>query len=520
VNPEPTSIVHVVELAEKLRDLAPESLESPFAAVAWSGGADSTALLTIYLDTLRYLYGSPLPEPLLAVHIDHRIRADSHLDAEWCQQVASAMGPDVRLVTLVVPDGSRLRDMPGSLEQLARIRRYTLLGQAARARGRQFVLTAHHANDNLETMLLALCRGAGLTGLAGVRETIPLAALSNKPEDGAVRVVRPLLEVPRAELVGLLRQRGQAWIEDPTNAEIDKRRNFIRHNVIPQLQEVADSDAPLLRTPFVLSGDRRLLEELTADALNRALRPVPPGYARGVCISRHRLLRLSPELLRQVLRMAIRRGGNPHAIDSDALDDLIQQIEAHAGGSRTLQVRGARIDLLPDRVVVIAGDGQIYRDTPEPTPLPVPGRVNWGDYVLRTNLVEITAATAQAWHSALASGQGDAVAERDGASTPDPAAVRVDRYVEVFDADLVGLPLRVRTPEPGELVTRFGGGTRPMARLLIDHKVAKASRLWIPVVEDRQGLLLWVASVTRSAAAPVTPSTRRILTVHMMMLAT
>jgi tRNA(Ile)-lysidine synthetase-like protein len=514
VTDHPQDIVLAVEIAEKLGDLVPAALEPPFAIVAWSGGADSTALLLLYRQALRLLHGTPLPEPILAVHIDHRLRHDSASDAAWCQQTAEALGPDVRLITLVIPDGDRLREMPGSLEELARLRRYGLLGQAARARGRRVVLTAHHANDNLETLILALARGAGLTGLAGIRQVIPLVALSNHPEDEPTLVVRPLLDVPREELITFLHRCDQSWRDDPTNAELDKRRNFARHRVIPTLRELADAWAPLLRAPSTLAADRRLLEELTAEALNKALRPVPQGYASGVCVARHRLLRMPPELLRHVLRMAIKRAGNPYPPDRDSLDDLAVNIVQHQGGTRAVHLRSTRVDILPDRVVLLAGDSPIYRDTPEPTVLTVPGRTTWGDFVLRATPLTLDDATAEAWLLAMRSPDAPAPP-----GLPDPRAAARDRHIELFDLDQLRLPLTLRAPEPGELIARFGGGTKPLARVFIDQKIPRASRLWIPIVTDAEGELLWAASVARSQRAPLEPHTRRVLLLHLMMLA-
>ncbi len=513
---DPLDLALAVELAEKLEELAPEALRPPFALVAWSGGADSTALLLLYLDALRLLHNGALPEPVLAVHIDHQLRPDSDRDAAWCAQTAQRLAPDLRLVTLVVPDGRRLHEMPGSLEDLARLRRYALLGQAARAHARRTLLTAHHANDNLESLLLALARGAGLTGLAGIRERIPLVALSNHPEDDAVHVVRPLLEVPREDLVRSLHRRQQPWLEDPTNAELDKRRNLARHRVIPALRELADAWQPLLRTPATLAADRRLLEELTADALNKALRPLPQGYARGVCVARHKLLHMRPDLLRHVLRMAFKRAGNPWPPDRDSLDDLAHAIFMHQGGTRAVTLRNTRVDVLPDRVVILAGDSPIYRHHPEPTTLTAPGRAPWGDFILRATPVQIDAHTAQAWLDAL---HNPAAPPLHDPNLPDPRAAASDRYVELFDLDALKLPLTVRAPAPGENITRFGGATKTLARVLVDQKIPKASRLWIPVVTDADGHLLWAASVARSQHAPLTQHTRRVLLLHLMTLA-
>lgn len=518
---ESQNILLILEVGEKLQELAPTALDPPFACVAWSGGADSTALLLTYLDLLRYRHGSPLPAPLIAVHIDHGLREESGEDASWCRRLAESIGDDLEYVELRIPRGA-LTSMKGSLEQNARLRRYAMVGQAARARGVTFVLTAHHADDNLESLLLGLIRGSGLTGLAGTRARIALSELSGRPDDCHVTVVRPLLDIPRVELVFMLRQRDQDWREDASNVDLGHRRNMIRHKVVPLLRSIADSDGPLLRSPSVLRSERTLLEEITSQHLNKVLRPLPSGYSRGVCLSRHRLQRLSPGLINQVLRAGIRRSGNPLPPDREALGRLVAALDAAPTGTTTVEIKGTQVDFLPDRLVILGAGGPTLAETPDPSILPVPGRVTWGDFVIKANLVNVEPGQAELWVAHLKQArtrvrQGLRVDDTQLVVLPD---VEGSRFLEIFDAATVKFPLRVRPPKPGESVPTFGGHTPPLARVLIDAKVPRASRPFIPVVETADAEFLWAASVVRGSASEVGADTTRVLMLDLLVLAT
>ncbi len=504
----------MVSVGERLESLAHECFEPPFAVVAWSGGADSTALLLTYLELLRQLYGQ-LPEPLIAVHVDHGLRPDSGRDAIFCERMAARLD-DVHLVRLAIPPG-KLRKLSGSMEQNARIARYQLLGQAARARGCKFVLTGHHADDNLETLLLALIRGSGLTGLAGIRPGIALSNLSRRPDDSQVRVLRPMLDVSRNDIKNALEAREVEYLQDPTNQSLEFRRNVVRHRLVPMLKELADSDAPLLRTAAVLAEQRELLEEITAQHLSKVLRPLPHGYARGLCLSRHRLQRMPPGLRQHVLRLALQRSGNPLPPDRSATQRLVRSLSEDNSGTHTLEIRGARVDLLPDLLVLVGGDGPMYQEAPDLVEIMAPGRAQWGDYVVKAELLTLQVGTATQWVRYLKGSRNEADVELAATlNSPGPTHMRGRSYVEVFDADLVNLPMRVRPPKPGEVIRRFGGGRKPLAKIFIDKKVPRASRPFVPIVEDAAGSFLWAGSVVRGAAAPVTPETTRIIKVDLL----
>lgn len=186
--------------------------------VAYSGGPDSLALLAA-LAALRD--SRHLSLPLRAIHVDHGLNEGSGAWAAHCRAVCRTLG-----VPLLV---RRARLAPGrgeSIEALAREARYRLLAEALREG--EVLLTAQHLDDQAETVLLQLLRGAGIAGLAAMPPVRPL---------GRGRLVRPLLDRPRDDLAAWLRARGLPALDDPMNRDPRWARARLRHEIMPELEE-------------------------------------------------------------------------------------------------------------------------------------------------------------------------------------------------------------------------------------------------------------------------------------------
>jgi tRNA(Ile)-lysidine synthase len=200
-------------LTRRLKDLLPD-FPPPSLAVALSGGVDSTALL-IALAARKSLHGR-----LRAIHVNHRLHSNAKEWVAMCRDLTHRLGVPLTVVTARV---SRARGT--SLEAEARKARYELL--ARELNEGEALLTAQHEDDQLETVLLQLLRGAGVAGLAAMPEIVPC---------GAGKLVRPLLQVPRASLEAFVRAHDIAWVEDDTNADERFDRNYLRRQVLPLLK--------------------------------------------------------------------------------------------------------------------------------------------------------------------------------------------------------------------------------------------------------------------------------------------
>ncbi|MGL4575097.1 MAG: tRNA lysidine(34) synthetase TilS [Burkholderiaceae bacterium] len=190
-------------------------------AVAYSGGLDSTVLLHAAVQALKN------KAAVVALHVNHRINPAADDWEEHARQTAQALAIDC--------DVARLTDLSAgdpNLEERAREARWKALVRMAVKHNAQAILTAHHANDQAETVLLQLLRGTGLAGM-GMR--------TQSAREG-IAILRPFLPFERSTLEEFARARDLQWIEDPSNSDVALRRNAVRHALWPAV-EAADSRA-------------------------------------------------------------------------------------------------------------------------------------------------------------------------------------------------------------------------------------------------------------------------------------
>jgi tRNA(Ile)-lysidine synthase len=248
--------------------------------VAFSGGADSTALLSLLAEL-------PAVRPRLrALHIDHGLHAQSRTWVRACRRTCRLLKVPMatRRLTLARTRGQ-------SVEAVARAGRYAAL--AAALRPGELLLTAHHLEDQLETVLLQLLRGAGLPGLAAMPGVTPL---------GAGLLVRPLLSVPRAQLRAWVQTRGLTCLEDPANADPGFDRNYLRQQVLPAvLSRWRGAARTVARSAGHMAAAQQLLDGLAAADVARA--------ADGAQLSVPALRALPLDRRRNALRWWIARSG-------------------------------------------------------------------------------------------------------------------------------------------------------------------------------------------------------------------
>ncbi|MGI8980733.1 MAG: tRNA lysidine(34) synthetase TilS [Pirellulaceae bacterium] len=261
----------------------PSSWQDVTTLVAVSGGADSVALLR----GLAHLKGSTGDGRIIAAHFNHRLRgAESDADEAFVRQLASGLN-----IPLEVGSSDAPTDSTGDgIEAAARAARYSFLTETAHRVGARYVVTAHTADDQVETVLHRILRGTGISGLAGIPRARELSP--------AVALVRPLLAITRAEVLAYLTSLSQPFREDSSNASSAFTRNRIRHELLPLLET---NYAPALRASLLRLS--KLAEE-NQDYLTGALEPLLAAHvhSRGDsltldCIP---LARLHRHLLREL----------------------------------------------------------------------------------------------------------------------------------------------------------------------------------------------------------------------------
>jgi tRNA(Ile)-lysidine synthase len=269
-------------------------------AAAVSGGADSLALL----HAMRTLAG-PRGWRLAVVTVDHGLRPGSAADAAFAVDHAKALGLEARLETLAPADLERHRR--AGQEGAARAARYQALWRAADELGCGWLATGHTLDDQAETVLLQLLRGAGPDGLAGMTVR-------------SGRLLRPLLGVRRAETRDCCAAIGVDWREDPTNQEPGPLRNRVRQRLLPLLEELRPGAAVTLARAAALAADERdWLDPLVAAALAATRADATPG---AVALDAGALAELPVALVRRVVRTAARQAGAAPP-DAEATDRVV-----------------------------------------------------------------------------------------------------------------------------------------------------------------------------------------------------
>jgi tRNA(Ile)-lysidine synthase len=232
----------------------------PSIAVALSGGLDSIVLLH-----LAAAHARAQGWPIAAFHVHHGLSPHADTWQAHCAAAAQAVSAtfDARSVTI---DKGR-----EGVEAAARTLRFAALGAMCRAHGATLLLTAHHLDDQAETILLQLLRGSGVAGLSGMDDVNAAPGLLG---DDRLLIARPLLGVPRTALAALAGAQGWAWVEDESNLDTRYARNALRHDVMPALSGAFPGfQQRLARSCRHVRAARGLLDELAAEDLARCLDP-------------------------------------------------------------------------------------------------------------------------------------------------------------------------------------------------------------------------------------------------------
>jgi tRNA(Ile)-lysidine synthase len=418
--------------------------------VGLSGGADSTALLA----ALAPARSADLR--LRAVHVNHGLHPNASKWSAHCRALARRLSVPLRVIATHVD-----RSGGASLEAAAREARYAVLGRELKPG--EFLLTAHHEDDQLETVLLQLFRGAGVAGVAAMPE---IAAFS----DGWH--ARPLLTRSRAELVKWVSDEGLDWVEDDTNSDESLDRNYLRRQVLPLIRaRWPGVGTSVARSARHAAEAQRLLDTLARGDVSRA--------ACGPDLFVSSLRALSPERRRNALRFWIARAG-ARLPDTSRLEELA----------------GPLIDARPD----------------------ANPRVAWGDVEVQrhADLLSLVARAAGEVVRRAASDQGESFAVdwswrvKPTLGIPEAGGtleLKADPHGPI-DLDLLPEHITVRSRSGGErLRPRRGGPRRSLKSLLQESHVPIRDRGRLPLLFSGATLLaagaLWLDESIQATPATV-----------------
>jgi tRNA(Ile)-lysidine synthase len=442
-----------------------EMLPGGAAVVALvSGGADSVTLL--YLLAAGEL-GSGLH--LSALHVNHLLRgADADADEAFVRELCGRLGVDLRVVRFDVAAHAAAADL--NLEDAGRQVRYRFAAEELDARcdaagverDRGRIAVGHTLDDRMETCLMRLAQGAGATGLSSLRPVRD-------------RIVRPLIGARRAEVRDHLRAAGEAWREDATNADTDRLRAHVRHELLPVFERINPRfDHALERTLELFGAEEDLLagmgEAFAAQFVERE--------EGRVALDPHKMNTLSRAMQRRTLRAAI----GFEFPEASRLE--FEHVEAVLDGMGDPSFARDLPDGLRVRArygtIVIARAGEGPRPL-APCLLRIPGIADLG--AAGRIVAEFSSAD-------------------DTGGTPDSV---------VIDADLLVDGVVIGSVREGDRMAPLGmTGSKKLSDLLIDAKVPREERPGVPVVRDGERIV-WVAGVRMAEEYKVTERTRRAL---------
>ena len=445
--------------------------------VALSGGADSVALLFL----LRELEEAGALTVSGVAHLNHQLRgADSDADEAFCRALAGRLG--LQAVVEREDVATVARREKRSIEDAARSVRYAFLERAAASAGADAIAVGHTLEDQAETFLLRLLRGAGTRGLAAIH-----------PKAG--RIIRPLIDVERAGLRAWLADRGESFREDASNADVAFARNRVRHELIPLLQSRFSAAVTnvLAREAELARQDE---EFLAAEAIKLAARIVLPDVA-GVTIDADELGRAPRALSSRVAHAVLQRFAGTKSIHFEHVERLLALTAGQAislPGQWAVRVRN-EIRLRPDgpqsrrsraEGAAKAGEG----GNSFAFSLSIPGEV------------------------ALAHGFAVGAELLPGPAEPDRRPRKwAARGTEVgVAASAVQLPLGVRSRRPGDRFRPLGApGKRKLQDFLVDRKVARNERDTVPLVVDGRDRIVWVVGHTVAEDFRVTDPSQGVI---------
>jgi len=449
--------------------------------VAVSGGPDSVALLRLLVE-LRDEFQLHLE----VAHLQHGIRGEeAREDARFVAALADQLGLPFHLKEVSVP-AIRAAAGKGNLEALARQERYRFFAEVARARGLHKVATAHTLDDQAETVLMRFLRGSGMKGLGGMAPLQRMESIGSGSLSG-LTVIRPLLQVSKAEILNYLAEKHQACRLDRTNRDTALQRNWIRLDLLPKIRERVDGrlserlgqQAELMRDDEKLLAElsRRKLEEIsTANGLRRdALLAEPIAMQR-------RLLRLWIEAAR----------GNLRGLDFVHIDELLRLIKDGAPQGRLAIPGGWELAREYDVLKLVRRLARIERECYS------------YDFTVGSTLRILEASREL----------------RSEVVKPPLAELPADLSAAVFDSAYLTGPLTVRNFRHGDYFQPLGmTGHKKIKDLFIDNKVALAVRAKLPLLVLGQEIL-WVPGYGRSAIARVSADTKSILRLKLVTLGT
>jgi tRNA(Ile)-lysidine synthase len=436
--------------------------------VAVSGGVDSTALLLL-LSPLRSERAAGLD--LVVAHFDHQLRGsrEAAADKAYVEQLSS------RLAVPAVFGGSdvreQARELGQSIEESARNLRYEFLRSVADAEGASMVAVGHTADDQVETVLHHIIRGAGIEGLVGMKPR------REWPFGDGPQLIRPLLYISRRDTERYCRELKVQPREDPTNVELAATRNRIRHTVLPVMREINPSFGEAVLRLSAIASDQLVHLDKAVDAVWPSV--VTSEEPVRIVFDRVELLHLERAVAARCIQRASYRLGGAD-LGSVHVTQILDHLSLDSNRRWAIDLPGPVKCKLAAALVIISLSRPAAPKLPIVT-LTASGQTRVAEWVLETEDVSVRAPLSD------------------------------DPLEAVIDSATIQGALVVRSRRPGDRLRPLGlGGEKKLQDVFVDAKVPREERDGVPIVVDDRGIV-WVVGHCIDERVAVTAETRSVI---------
>jgi len=444
--------------------------------LAVSGGADSTALM--YAMAAMRAAGVASAE-LLCAHINHQLRG-SEAQADEDFVVAQAEGLKLAATTKRVDVYGFARKNKLSIETAARKLRIEALLDIAKDNGCKWIATAHQKDDNAETILHRLIRGTGFRGLGGIWPVRRFA--------GEVEFVRPLLCVRRDEIIEYLQGRNLKWRVDHTNYDCTYRRNFIRHRLLPALQQ--DCDGSIVEQLSQLAQSARKFYGLVCSRAEKVWPELAECAGGGLKLDlKVFLTQPEPVRVELVRRSLATIGSGERDLTHQHYGRILQLGEENISGRKIAIPNGYAVWREYGYLIFgrLKEGGRVEEQIAKNMKVEVPGQTEFGNYRIEARILEADEGKFKRFKA------------------------NKTNLVEWFDLDKVNLPLVVRFRKAGDRFWPLGlAGQKKVGKFLTAARVPQEIRKKMLIVGDTEKII-WLWPIRISEQAKVGTETRRIL---------
>jgi len=448
-----------------------------------SGGPDSVALLHVL-----FLIAPRFSIKLGVAHLNHCLRRnDSDKDAQFVEVLAKKY--DLPCYTHKKDVRKYRIENKLSIEEAARRVRYTFLNDIANTMQYNKIAVGHHSDDNAELILMNLFRGSGTQGLSGI------------PPLRDHKIIRPLIKLNRSEIMDFLSRNKLEYVSDTSNMDTKYFRNKVRHDLIPLLKTAYNPkiSETLNRLSYIIRSEEEWIDDVVHPFYEKTVLDVQENY---ISLSVSMLNQYHPALQRRIIRMTIEK------IKEDLRRIRFIHISSVIG---LLEKRSTYGNLdLPDHVRIqrdqdalyVFKEKHIFSDVSEK-------HINSDTFTFEYQIEKL--------ESVFIREIGADIKFTEMRMQKVPDYRNTGQHTSFFDKDTLSFPMVIRNFRPGDAFQPLGvGGTQKVKKFFIDKKVSRRDRIKCPILLSR-GKIIWVVGHRIDESVKVTPSTRNVLKVELLL---